>query len=176
MPSRHNLAHNIPDGFVLVQTASVISRHDLVTRRIRLTDESQRSSVSFDNRCATIVTPFGREGANARARATLHARHIRHVTKIDELRQVAKLHAILDPYVLMLHAGTSFYFRKPHRRITALEKRNVIAAASITIAPVDHHYFELRHRQIGSLFYESRQLPRRGIVLATNTASRRRFR
>src|ERR1044072_3310920 len=67
------------------------------------------------------------------------------------------------------------YFREPHRRIPALEKRNVIAAAPVTIAPVDHHHIELRHILVSSVLDEARSLARRGIVPATNPPSRRRL-
>ncbi len=76
----------------------------------------------------------------------------------------------------MLVTKLFVHFREPNRRIATLEKRNVIAATSISIAPVDEHHFKLRHEVVADLFYEARQLSRGGVVLSANTSPRCRFR
>src|SRR5687767_2453542 len=55
-----------PTALELVQTGAVVSRQTISypTRSGSLL-ATQRSSVSLDNRADKIVTPFGRDGANA---------------------------------------------------------------------------------------------------------------
>ena len=65
------------------------------------------------------------------------------------------------------------YFRESHCRIAALDKRDVIAAASVSIAPVNHHHFALWHKRVADLFDKPCELSRRGVILATDTAPRR---
>src|SRR5438067_12070336 len=64
---------------------------------------------------------------------------------------------------------------KPHRRVTTLEKRLMIATAAITIATIDQPNLHRWHITFTGFFNEPRKLPRLRIVLATNAAPRHGF-
>src|SRR6185295_18540459 len=66
-------------------------------------------------------------------------------------------------------------FRESHGCEATLHERNMIAAAQITIATIDHHHTHSRHVALARFLYEARQLPRGRIILTTNAATHRRL-
>src|SRR6266498_4022091 len=54
-------------------------------------------------------------------------RHVGDVVIVEELRQVAELDAVFDPYVLVLVPKVLVRLREPVRRVAIVEERNVVA-------------------------------------------------
>ena len=69
------------------------------------------------------------------------------------------LDAVFDADVLMLMVIVLVRLGKPDRRITLLEERNVIAAAQVAVAPVDHPDAGIEKVVPGDGFDVARQLP-----------------
>src|SRR5205823_5604926 len=59
------------------------------------------------------------------------------VVEVDELRQVAPLHAVDHDDVVVLVPVVLVRLGEPHGRVALLEERNVVAAAAQPVPPVD---------------------------------------
>jgi hypothetical protein len=87
----------------------------------------------------TMPTFFGRaEPAPARKARGVDSSDIRDVIKINKFNRVAVKFAVFGSDVLMLMRVIFVRFGKTYGGKTAFEKRNMVAAASVTVAPINH--------------------------------------
>src|SRR5579864_802987 len=94
-----------------------------------------------------------------------------HVVEVDELRQVAILHAVLGADVLMLMMEILAKFSEAHGGESLLVKGGVIAAAQIPIQPEHEHRFYTGIVSTSHARDIASELSRAGIVLAAQAAN-----
>src|SRR5205085_9149263 len=123
---------------------------------------------------AHVRRPGGRERERGQRRA-VHARDLRDVGEVVEPRQVSVLHAVLDAHVLVLVFVVLVRLGEAHRRVAVLEERDVVAAAQVSVAPVDRPDAKAGQVLLSRLLDEARELARLRVVLAADAATRGRL-
>src|SRR5437763_10609363 len=93
------------------------------------------------------------------------------VSDVAKLRSVADSYSVFYAHVLMLVVVVFIRLGEAHRRNPAFEKRDVVAAAQVTITTIDNHYFHRRHVTLARLLDEACELPRGRIVFAARPAT-----